>query len=135
MIPFNVQFIDESKGYVIEWSWDFGDNETSQAQNPVHEYGKSSYVYNTPKACFEPGSHTVKLTVWTNQESATKIAEDLIAVKPEEHTVTLQPEPYALKDYVKLLHNPGCSAVCSTDVGGMTVGATIFNTPSNRVEK
>lgn len=133
---FNVQFIDESTGYVIEWSWDFGDGETSQAQNPVHSYARSSYNYSTGKACHEPGSYTVRLTVWTNQTSATKIIEDLITVKPEEHTITLQPEPYALKEYVKLLHNPGCSQTCGMDLGGRTIsGACLTETPSKPTDE
>lgn len=53
----DVQFTDTSSdsgflgaGGVVSWNWDFGDNSTSSAQNPKHEYQKG-------------GTYTVKLTV------------------------------------------------------------------------
>jgi len=36
--PLTVQFNDTSAGNVTAWSWDFGDGNTSTAQNPVHTY-------------------------------------------------------------------------------------------------
>jgi len=36
--PLTVQFTDISTGTVNSWSWNFGDNYTSTAQNPVHTY-------------------------------------------------------------------------------------------------
>ena len=33
-----VAFIDESEGKINSWKWDFGDGETSDEQNPVHQY-------------------------------------------------------------------------------------------------
>lgn len=53
----SVQFTDQSTdagflggGGIASWNWDFGDNETSSAQNPKHEYEQS-------------GAYTVRLTV------------------------------------------------------------------------
>jgi gliding motility-associated-like protein len=49
----NIQFTDEStpsNGAITSWAWDFGDSQSSEAQNPLH-------VYNTQ------GIFTVNLTV------------------------------------------------------------------------
>ncbi len=35
-----VYFKDESVGEITKWTWDFGDGETSNEQNPVHQYKK-----------------------------------------------------------------------------------------------
>lgn len=48
--PLTVRFTDESIGFPISWYWNFGDNNTSPAQNPVHTYK-------------EPGNYTVTLSV------------------------------------------------------------------------
>ena len=39
--PLDVTFTDESTGGATSWSWDFGDGNTSTAQNPVHTYTAS----------------------------------------------------------------------------------------------
>ena len=38
VLPFNVQFIDDSTGVVDNRDWDFGDGSTAHSQNPVHIY-------------------------------------------------------------------------------------------------
>jgi PKD repeat protein len=48
--PPTINFIDKSTGSPTFWSWDFGDKNTSTAQNPVHKYSV-------------PGKYTVTLTV------------------------------------------------------------------------
>ena len=58
MARLEVQFTDLSTdsgglfggGGIVSWSWDFGDFDTSAAQNPRHEYEKG-------------GTYTVRLTV------------------------------------------------------------------------
>lgn len=47
--PLSVQFTDQSEN-ATGWSWDFGDENTSVEQSPVHTYSKT-------------GNYTVKLTV------------------------------------------------------------------------
>lgn len=37
-VPFTVQFNDTSVGSPINWSWDFGDGNTSSLQNPSHTF-------------------------------------------------------------------------------------------------
>ena len=41
-----VYFKDESIGNITKWTWHFGDGETSNEQNPIHKYDKSSYKHN-----------------------------------------------------------------------------------------
>jgi len=66
--PFAVQFIDQSTGYIADWFWDFGDNETSTEQNPEHIYTN-------------PGIYTVSLTVSDPYGSDTMTKEYFIIVK------------------------------------------------------
>lgn len=33
-----VAFIDRSEGKIDSWKWDFGDGETAEEQNPIHQY-------------------------------------------------------------------------------------------------
>jgi hypothetical protein len=80
--PLLVQFTDTSTGNITAWSWDFGDNETSSEQNPVHTYNKT-------------GTYTVSLTV-TEASGATgsEIKEGYITVK-------------ALRDIITIYESPG----------------------------
>ena len=48
--PLTVQFTDQSTGNPVSWKWDFGDGDSSLAQNPTHTYQ-------------EYGTYTVKLTI------------------------------------------------------------------------
>jgi len=43
--PLTVQFNDTSTHTPFAWLWDFGDNATSEEQNPVHTY-TSAGTYN-----------------------------------------------------------------------------------------
>lgn len=36
-----VEFMDESIGFITDWLWDFGDGNTSNLQNPIHQYTES----------------------------------------------------------------------------------------------
>lgn len=49
-VPLTVNFADASSGSIISWAWDFGDGQTSMAQNPSHTYTA-------------PGRYTVSLAV------------------------------------------------------------------------
>ena len=67
-----VSFTDTSTGDIVSWSWDFGDGETSQIQNPTHTYTAE-------------GSYTVKLTV-TDSSGATAEFSQVITVKSQTTT-------------------------------------------------
>ena len=49
-VPLPVSFTDSSTGSVQSWTWDFGDGNSTDLENPVHTY-------------FTPGIYTVTLTV------------------------------------------------------------------------
>ncbi len=74
--PLEIQFYDYSEAFNTEisgWFWQFGDESTSTAVNPVHTYSN-------------PGVYTVSLAVSDetgNDDSLT--IEDLILVLPEEY--------------------------------------------------
>jgi PKD repeat protein len=46
IVPFTVEFTDQSTGTPTGWSWDFGDGDSSTDQNPSHEYTEDG-VYHT----------------------------------------------------------------------------------------
>lgn len=75
--PLAVTFTDRSTGQPAEWSWDFGDNSTSTAQNPIHTYAAA-------------GAYTVRLTVRSYSGSDTAVRTDLITV-----TIPAPPDDYA----------------------------------------
>ncbi|MEJ2719894.1 MAG: PKD domain-containing protein, partial [bacterium] len=64
--PLEVQFADESTG-AATWSWSFGDQGTSTAQNPSHTYTS-------------PGTYTVSLTVTNAAGSDTETKTNYITV-------------------------------------------------------
>jgi PKD repeat protein len=68
-LPLTVQFEDRSEGAVSEWSWEFGDGNTSTEQNPAH-------IYN------ENGKHTVSLTVSYNDISNRMTKTDYVKGEP-----------------------------------------------------
>lgn len=53
-VPHMVQFSDQSLGKVTQWSWDFGDGETSDEQSPRHTY-KESGLYSVTLSITGPG--------------------------------------------------------------------------------
>ncbi|AKB51198.1 cell surface protein [Methanosarcina barkeri str. Wiesmoor] len=68
--PLTIQFNDTSSYNPTSWAWDFGDNETSTEQNPVHTYAKA-------------GNYTVTLTAandyGSDAETKTERFETLVA--------------------------------------------------------
>jgi gliding motility-associated-like protein len=71
--PFEAQFVDQSFAETaINYIWDFGDNTTSNEQNPVHLY---------PNV----GAYSVTLNIWTEDgciDTLFKIEPDLVNVRP-----------------------------------------------------
>jgi len=68
-VPLTVGFTDLSTGNVSGWQWDFGDNDTSTVQNPVHVYQQT-------------GIYSVSLTVTGDGQTDTLAREDYISVQP-----------------------------------------------------
>ena len=62
-----VQFNDTSSGIPTSWSWDFGDNGTSNVQNPTHTYTAV-------------GNYSVSLTVSTADGNSTTVKNSYITV-------------------------------------------------------
>jgi PKD repeat protein len=66
-VPLQVQFVDQSSNVPTSWEWDFGDGQTSGAQNPKHTY-------------VGEGVDTVTLKVRNNFGEDTKVRSNLIEV-------------------------------------------------------
>ncbi len=61
--PLTVAFTDTSSGGITGWQWDFGDGNTSTAQNPSHAYGAAG-VYEARLTITGPnGSDTATQTI------------------------------------------------------------------------
>jgi len=54
--PFQVSFKDKSTGSPTSWYWNFGDGNTSTAQNPVHTYSKAGRYSPSLKVANDIGS-------------------------------------------------------------------------------
>ncbi len=65
IITFTDNSID-SDGYIISWSWDFGDGESSAEQNPSHTFqssGTYTVTLTVKDDSAEVGTDTIKITV------------------------------------------------------------------------
>lgn len=69
LAPLNVNFNDLSTNNPSSWLWDFGDGNSSSAQNPSHTY-------------YTPGTYSVTLTTSSGGVSNTKTRTDYISVLP-----------------------------------------------------
>ena len=64
LAPLTVQFTDTSTGSPTSWLWDFGDGNTSTAQNPQHTYTAPGLYTVTLNATNEYGSDTETKTAY-----------------------------------------------------------------------
>jgi len=85
--PLIVTFTDKSQ-YAQTWSWDFGDNLTSNAQNPQHTFTK--------------GTYTITLLVTNSSGNDSEIKENLIVVEPNS---IIENTDFNLKVYPNPAHN------------------------------
>lgn len=67
-VPLEVTFTDQSTGDPTTWSWDFGDNNTSPEQNPIHTYDTE-------------GAYDVRLVVSDGENTDTLVREAYITVE------------------------------------------------------
>lgn len=63
-------FVDRSTGPISSWNWSFGDNGTSNAQNPTHTYSS-------------PGTYTVRLTVASSGGSQSTASRTIFVTAPD----------------------------------------------------
>nr|WP_319374820.1 chitobiase/beta-hexosaminidase C-terminal domain-containing protein [uncultured Methanobacterium sp.] len=100
-----VQFTDTSSNIPTFWSWDFGDENTSDEQNPTH-------TYNTP------GKYTVTLTIATNYgDTKTVTKTDYITVtdtKAPTVTANLTTGTYNNTQTVSLTSNDNTATIYYT---------------------
>jgi len=73
-----VQFTDTSAGGATSWFWDFGDGNTSTAQNPTHTYYANE------------GTYTVKLTVKNTEGSSNTVTKIKYIIVTEDHVSRLE---------------------------------------------
>ena len=64
-----VKFIDTSTGTPTKWTWNFGDGQTSNEQNP-------QYTYTSP------GTYTVNLAIGNNDGSTDTVTKQIIVTSP-----------------------------------------------------
>ncbi|WP_292426273.1 PKD domain-containing protein [Methanoregula sp.] len=79
--PLSVQFFDMGRGGPAAWSWDFGDNTTSDVQNPVHEYTIQGIYNVTLTVTREDGARSTTTAydvLDTRQDTASSVLIDTI---------------------------------------------------------
>lgn len=65
----NIQFNDDSFGPIVEWHWEFGDEETSSLRNPIHKYSQTGTYQVTLKVVNEYGSeHSITKSVTVEEK-------------------------------------------------------------------
>ncbi len=73
-----VQFVDQSSGQIVGWTWDFGDTTGSTDQNPSHTYGT-------------PGTYNVTLTVTGANNATNSITQQVTVTAPLVASFAAQP--------------------------------------------
>lgn len=74
--PLTVHFTDQSvagNSPITNWHWDFGDQQTSNEQNPTHEYQAA-------------GTYEVTLTITTNQGTDTSASQSIVVTSGNDNT-------------------------------------------------
>ncbi|HQD27540.1 MAG TPA: PKD domain-containing protein [Methanoculleus thermophilus] len=120
--PLTVRFTDESTGDPKFWSWDFGDGNTSTAQNPVHTYTAA-------------GNYTVSLSIgggkMVSKPNYIKVTPVLFGDADGDGVVNQADTLLVLKQVVGLenKHNVGTEEFQRTDVNRnrvIEVGDALF---------
>ena len=58
-----VRFYDLSEGEITRWHWDFGDESTSEEQNPVHQYSRGG-EWTVVLTVEGPAGKSIRSKVW-----------------------------------------------------------------------
>lgn len=80
--PMAIQFWDGSSASLVTYYWEFGDNTTSNDQNPQHLYQEPGiydvclYISDATKSCFDVFCMTIKVPVPTDCESSFSYERD-----------------------------------------------------------
>ena len=115
--PLTVSFTDQSIGNPTSWSWNFGDGNTSTAQNPSHTYTAE-------------GDYTVSLTATNGTGSDTMTKLDYISVtEPTPSAITLSANGYKVRGRQKA--DLTWSGTAATDVDVYRDGVNIATTAND----
>jgi len=137
--PLTVQFIDQSKGDIASWSWDFGDGQTSKEHNPIHTYDNASHYTVSLTVTGSGGTDTETKPQYINVFTASSPSADFEA-KPTDGTAPLT---------VDFIDQSRCSAVFvysengrfyvisgdASDLGGITDWAWDFGDGQTSTER
>lgn len=84
-----VAFTDASTGYPDAWSWNFGDGETSTAQNPSHAYSTAGLYSVTETAYMAENATVTNTTTRTDYINVSSSTTPVAAFTGSPTTVTL----------------------------------------------
>ena len=110
----SIQFVDQSKGVVNSYLWDFGDGNTSSDRYPTHSYDS-------------PGTYTVSLQVSNSSGSDTEEKTDLITVsgtgidEQQDINFSVYPNPAKRILNLKFVNPADVVAVRLIDISGKII--------------
>lgn len=85
--PVSVTFLDDSRGEILNWHWDFGDGFTSTEQSPTHIYERTGN-YGVELTVSGPGG----LDTASGPQLIEVVAGSIVEVKLDAMGVVLKPE-------------------------------------------
>ncbi len=108
-VPLEVNFTDQSVGTFSNWSWDFGDGNTSPERNPVHTYVTGGLFSVNLTVCNDGGC------TWLNRSSY------VYTIPPDSATPTGTPAYY-----IRIGGgSTGISSTGSSSTGSSTTGSSL----------
>lgn len=127
-VPLTVNFTDQSPNSPTTWAWDFGDGNTSTAQNPAHQYTTPG-MYTVSLKITEPrglGEEHLKNYMWVRADTlkidSVVVDPGSIAVVNVRLTNTSQIEYLELPIYFS--SDQGDTLASDSGIGGISVVGT-----------
>ena len=111
--PLSVTFTDASSGSPTSWAWDFGDGNSSTAQNPVHVYNALGTFVATLTVTNADGSDSTSQTITTTSACAAPVASFNVNPTSGVKRVT----PFNVTDTSTNMSTAGCNNKWSWDFG------------------